>query len=67
MDRKRKRLIRLGAGVAAGFGAAAIAWAGVAANAEPLEPKGDFEAKIIGGEEAAEGQYPWLVALGYAE
>ncbi|MFG3338561.1 S1 family peptidase [Glycomyces sp. NPDC048151] len=65
MDRKRKHLIRLGAGVAAGLGAAAIAWAGVAANAEePADPKGDFEAQIIGGGDVVDGQYPWLVGLG---
>lgn len=65
MDRKRKHLIRIGAGVAAGLGAAAIAWAGVAANAEePAEPKGDFDAQIIGGGDVEEGQYPWLVGLG---
>ncbi|MDN3240802.1 S1 family serine peptidase [Glycomyces tritici] len=64
MDRKRKHLIRLGAGVAAGLGAAAIAWTGIAANAEPVDTKGDFEAQIIGGGDVAEGQYPWLVGLG---
>ncbi|SDE32969.1 serine protease [Glycomyces harbinensis] len=66
MDKKRKRLIRLGAGVAAGLGAAAIAWTGFAANAEEPSTDGDFEVKIIGGEPAEEGQYPWLVALGTA-
>lgn len=66
MDRKRKHLIRLGAGVAAGLGAVALAWTGVAANAEEPEAGGDFETKIVGGEPAAEGQYPWLVGLGYA-
>jgi secreted trypsin-like serine protease len=65
VDRKRKGLVRLGAGVAAGLGAAAIAWTGFAANAE--EPAADdFEAKVVGGQPAAEGQYPWLVAVGDA-
>lgn len=64
MDRKRKQLIRLGAGVAAGLGAAAIAWAGIAANAEPVKPSGDFEAQVIGGGDVTDGQYPWLVGLG---
>jgi secreted trypsin-like serine protease len=64
VDRKRKHLIRLGAGVAAGLGAAAIAWTGIAANAEPVDTKGGFEAQIIGGGDVAEGQYPWLVGLG---
>jgi trypsin len=66
VDRKRKNLVRLGAGLGALAGAAAIAWAGVAANAEPAEPQGDFEAQIIGGGPAEEGQYPWLVGLGSA-
>ncbi|MFC3493802.1 S1 family serine peptidase [Glycomyces rhizosphaerae] len=66
MDKKRKRLIRIGAGAVAGLGAVALAWTGIAANAdEPADAKGDFEAKVIGGEPAEEGQYPWLVALGY--
>ncbi|SDD90078.1 serine protease [Glycomyces harbinensis] len=64
MDRNRKHLIRLGAGLAAGVGAAAIAWAGVAANAEDNTPEGGFEAQIIGGQPAEEGQFPWLVGLG---
>jgi secreted trypsin-like serine protease len=67
VDRKRKHLVRLGAGVGALAGAAAIAWAGIAANAEePAEPSGDFEAKIVGGQPAGEGQFPALVALGAA-
>ncbi|MEV3938550.1 serine protease [Glycomyces sp. NPDC049804] len=65
MDRTRKQAIRLGAGVAAGLGAAAIAWAGIAANAEePADAKGDFETMIIGGGDVTDGQYPWLVGLG---
>ncbi|MFG3340970.1 S1 family peptidase [Glycomyces sp. NPDC048151] len=65
MDRKRKHLVRIGAGVAAGLGAVALVWTGVAANAE--EPAADdFETKIVGGEPAEEGQYPSLVALGHA-
>jgi secreted trypsin-like serine protease len=66
VDRTRKNLVRLGAGLGAVAGAAAIAWAGVAANAETAEPQGDFEAQIIGGGPAEEGQYPWLVGLGSA-
>jgi secreted trypsin-like serine protease len=65
VDRTRKQAIRLGAGVAAGLGAAAIAWAGIAANAEePADAKGDFETMIIGGGDVTDGQYPWLVGLG---
>ncbi|THV42796.1 serine protease [Glycomyces buryatensis] len=60
---KRKHLIRLGAGVAAGLGAVALAWTGIAANAD--EPAtDDVEAKIIGGQPAEEGDYPWLVGVG---
>ncbi|MCC3763967.1 serine protease [Glycomyces sp. TRM65418] len=66
MDRTRKHLIRFGAGVAAGLGAAAVAWAGTAANADPLEPAGDFEAMIIGGQPAEEGRFPWLVGVGWS-
>nr|WP_255672200.1 serine protease [Glycomyces amatae] len=57
-------MIRLGAGLAAGVGAAALTWAGTAANAEEPSPGGDFETKIIGGQPAEEGQYPWLVGVG---
>jgi secreted trypsin-like serine protease len=66
VDRKRKHLIRLGAGIGAVAGAAALTWAGIAANADPAGPEGDFEAQIIGGGPAEEGQYPWLVGLGSA-
>jgi trypsin len=66
VDRKRKHLIRLGAGVAAGLGAAALAWTGVAANAEEPTTDGDFETKIVGGDEAAEGQFPALIAVAYS-
>jgi secreted trypsin-like serine protease len=66
VDRKRKQLIRLGAGVAAGLGAAALAWTGVAANAEEPATDGDFETKIVGGDEAEEGQFPALIAVAYS-
>lgn len=67
MDTKRKHLIRLGAGVAAGLGAVALVWAGTAsAGAEENSTQSDFEAQVIGGQEAEEGQYPWLVGLGSA-
>jgi secreted trypsin-like serine protease len=66
VDRKRKHLIRLGAGVAAGLGAAALAWTGTAANAEEPTTDGDFETMIVGGDEAVEGQFPALVAVAHA-
>lgn len=64
MEIKRKHLVRLGAGVAAGLGAAALAWTGIGANAEEPSPDGGFEAQVVGGQPAAEGQYPWLVSVG---
>ena len=64
MDIKRKHLVRLGAGIVAGVGAAALAWTGIAANADDATTDGDFEAKIIGGQPAEEGRYPWLVGVG---
>ncbi|WP_168801531.1 S1 family peptidase [Glycomyces buryatensis] len=64
MDRTKKKLIRLGAGISAGLGAAAIAWAATAANADSAEGDNDAGAMVIGGEEVAEGQYPWLVGVG---
>lgn len=66
MDKKRKHLLRLGTGVVAGVGAAALTWAGAAANAQEPSTDGGFEIQVIGGQEAEEGRYPWLVALGYA-
>lgn len=66
MNTKRKHLFRVGTGVVAGVGAAALAWTGVAANAQEASPGSDFEPQIIGGEPAEEGQYPWLVGVGYS-
>ncbi|WP_194201937.1 serine protease [Glycomyces albidus] len=65
MEIKRKHLIRLGAGVAAGLGAAVFGLGGVPSYAEEPSTGGDFEAQIVGGQPAAEGQYPWLVSVGY--
>ncbi|WP_158280931.1 serine protease [Promicromonospora sp. AC04] len=59
---KRKRMVRLGAGVAA----AALLWTGFAASAEAATGDGDVRPQIIGGQPAVEGQYPWLVGLGSA-
>jgi secreted trypsin-like serine protease len=59
----RKTLVKVGAVVAAGLGAAALALSATSAGADETAPEGDFEAQIIGGEPAAEGQFPWIVAL----
>ncbi|PRY59711.1 serine protease [Glycomyces artemisiae] len=63
MEFKRKHLVRAGVGAAAGLGAVALVWGGIAANAVE-SPEGDFEAQVVGGGPAAEGQYPWLVSIG---
>src|SRR5690606_38121047 len=65
VDMKRKQLPRLGVGLVAGAGAVALAWAGIAANAEETTTDGDFETNVIGGQTAEEGQYPWLVGVGF--
>jgi secreted trypsin-like serine protease len=66
VDRKRKHLLRLGAGVAAGLGAVALAWTGIAAYAGEADTGGDLGAMVSGGNPPPEGQYPWLVGLGHA-
>ncbi|WP_199044285.1 S1 family peptidase [Glycomyces salinus] len=66
MDRNSKRLARIGAGLAAALGASAIAWSAAGAHADPADGGQAAHPFIINGQQAAEGQYPWLVALGYA-
>jgi trypsin len=63
VQNRRKTLTRIGAAVAAGLGAAALTLGATGAYAEDNTANGDFEAKIIGGEPAADGQFPWIVAL----
>ncbi|GAA2299801.1 serine protease [Glycomyces scopariae] len=63
MKHNRKNLVRIGAAVAAGLGAAALALSTTGANAEEAAADGDFDAQIIGGRPAADGQFPWTVAL----
>lgn len=62
MDSTRKLVTRVGAGVAA----TALAWSGLAAGAQAATPPDDFDIQIIGGQDVAEGQYPWLVGVGDA-
>lgn len=64
---RRKQLVRLGAIAAAGLGAAALVASTTGAFAEEPEPKSDAETKIVGGEVAEEGQYPWMVSLTWTE
>jgi secreted trypsin-like serine protease len=63
----RKRITRIGALAAAGLGAAALALNATGAFAEAPEPEGDMETKIVGGDVAAEGQFPWMVSLTWVE
>ncbi|MFG3338559.1 S1 family peptidase [Glycomyces sp. NPDC048151] len=63
MQNRSKTLTRIGAAVAAGLGAAALTLGATGAYAEEGNANGDFETKIIGGEPAADGQFPWIVAL----
>ncbi|PRY60408.1 S1 family serine peptidase [Glycomyces artemisiae] len=63
MKHNRKTLVKIGAVVAAGLGAAAFAVGTVGANADEATTDGDFDAQIIGGQPAADGQFPWTVAL----
>src|SRR5690606_31591087 len=60
----RQHAARLGTGVAA----VALAWAGalggLAGGATAATPPDGFDAQVIGGQPAAEGQYPWLVGVG---
>jgi trypsin len=62
---RTKRIARIGAVAAAGLGAAALALSTTGAFAG--EPEGDIETKIVGGEKAAEGQFPWMVSLTWKE
>lgn len=63
MQHPRKTLTRIGAVVAAGLGAAALTLGATGAHAEDNSTNGDVDAKIIGGQPADDGQFPWIVAL----
>ncbi|GAB3996348.1 serine protease [Glycomyces albus] len=64
MDRRIQRLARIGTGLTA---AIAIAWAATGAYADPADGDQTSHPFVINGRQAAEGQYPWLVALGHAD
>ena len=64
MERRSQRLVRFGAGLAV---AIAVASASTGANADPTGGGQSAAPYVINGEQAAEGQYPWLVALGHAD
>ncbi|WP_168801532.1 serine protease [Glycomyces buryatensis] len=69
MHNRKKNLIRFGAVAAAGLGAAALAFTSTGAFADNASTDGDVAvqsdagAMIVGGSPAAEGQFPWQVAL----
>ncbi|WP_051326101.1 S1 family peptidase [Glycomyces tenuis] len=63
MNDDSRKLIRIGAFAAAGLTATVLAATSTGAFAEEEPSQGDFSTQIIGGEPAAEGQYPWMVAL----
>ncbi|WP_460887283.1 S1 family serine peptidase [Promicromonospora xylanilytica] len=62
MDRKRMRMLRAGASLAA----ASLAWTGLTTSAQAITTDDDLRPLVVGGQPAAEGQYPWLVAVGSA-
>lgn len=64
MERRVERLARFGAGLAV---AIAVASAATGANADPADDGQSAAPYVINGQQAAEGQYPWLVALGHAD
>lgn len=57
---KRKRMVRLGAGLAA----ATLVWTGVTSSAQAAISDDDIRPLVIGGQPAEESQYPWLVGIG---
>jgi secreted trypsin-like serine protease len=60
VDTKRKRMIRLGAGLAA----TALLWTGATGTATATVGDDDVRPLVVGGQAAEEGQYPWLVGVG---
>jgi secreted trypsin-like serine protease len=62
VQNKKRTLTRIGAIAAAGLGAAALALGATSAYADDHAPN-DIEPKIIGGQPAEDGQFPWMVAL----
>jgi len=61
----RKRITRFAAAAAAGLGAAALALSATGVFAE--EPEDHAQTRIVGGDVADEGQFPWMVSLTWTE
>jgi secreted trypsin-like serine protease len=61
----RKRTARIGAVAAAALGAAALALSTTGAFADEAED--EFTPRIVGGDVADEGQFPWMVSLTWTE
>jgi len=61
----RKRITRFAAAAAAGLGAAALALSATGVFAE--EPEDHAQTRIVGGDVADEGRFPWMVSLTWTE